>query len=100
MRNQKVEEVPVDTFANLKISNQMIEKFLNDNDDDPNKPIKRKAMTCTKCKDSSFYEQDALRKHFKTNWHNFNAKMSAQSKDSLSAEEYDEYIFMHPELLK
>ena len=57
-------------------------------------------MTCTKCKDSQFFEQDELRKHFKTEWHNFNAKLSAQSKESLSADEYDEYILLHPEALK
>ena len=42
----------------------------------------------------------STRKHFKTEWHNFNAKLSAQSKESLSADEYDEYILMHPEALK
>ena len=30
LKNQKVEEVPVDTFANFKISNQMIEKMLSE----------------------------------------------------------------------
>ena len=84
---------------NMKISNQAIEKFLYDNADKEDKP-KKKALVCTKCKGSSFLEQDDLRKHFKTNWHNFNAKLSAQSKESLTAEEYDEYIMMHPESLK
>lgn len=101
LKSQKVEEVPVDTFANFKISNQMIEKMLSeDGEGDKNKPIKKKALTCTKCKNSQFFEQDELRKHFKTEWHNFNAKLSAQSKESLSADEYDEYILMHPEALK
>jgi hypothetical protein len=84
-------------FDNMKISNTMIEKMLNE--DDEGRPKTRKPIYCTKCKGSVFYEQDDLRKHFKTKWHNFNAKMSAQSKDSLTAEEYDEYILMHPESL-
>ncbi len=96
---EKSEEIPVDTFSNMKISNPAIEKFLYDNADKEDKP-KKKTLVCTKCKGSSFLEQDDLRKHFKTNWHNFNAKLSAQSKESLTAEEYDEYILMHPESLK
>ena len=88
-------------FSNMKISNQAIEKFLQDNDDEDKSKIKvKKQLSCTKCKESSFYEQDELRKHFKSNWHNFNAKQSAHGRESLSAEEYDEFILMNPELLK
>ena len=101
--NSTLEE-PVETsFKNMKISNQAIEQFLNDNQDEEGGKKTNKSkrpLLCTKCKGSVFYEQDELRKHFKTNWHNFNAKLSAQSKESLTAEEYDEYILMHPEVLK
>jgi hypothetical protein len=79
-----------ETRANMKISNQMIEKFLNDD-----KPLK-KMIKCTKCKGSSFETQEELRKHYKSDWHNFNAKLSSQSKEPFTNEEYDEYILMNP----
>ncbi len=84
----------------LKISNQAIDKFLDDNADADKKPTK-KELKCTKCKNSVFYEQDELRKHFKSNWHNFNVKQSAKEGGiSLSAEEFDECVLMNPSLLK
>ena len=57
-------------------------------------------LTCTKCKDSTFNDRDELRKHYKTNWHKYNALQSAKEGSSLSAEEYDEYVLTHPEELK
>lgn len=101
--SEKTEDVDtnLNKMKDLKISNQAIEKFLNDEDDEgKTKQKAKKTLKCTKCKGSEFYEQDELRKHFKSNWHNFNAKQSAQAKESLSAEEYDEFILMHPEMLK
>ena len=86
-------------FKNLKISNQAVDKFLNDNYGDAFKPETKKAILCTKCKGSNFNTQEDLRKHFKTNWHKFNATLSAKGKESLSAEEYDEFILLHPEHL-
>lgn len=65
------------TLANMKISNQKIEDFLYEQQD-MDKPVKKKALLCTKCQGSSFHESDELRKHFKTKWHNFNAKLSAR----------------------
>jgi hypothetical protein len=63
----------------MKIANHKVDAFLNENIDDNNKKdIKKKEYTCTKCKGSKFEEQDELRKHFKTNWHNFNAKLIAK----------------------
>ncbi len=88
------ENIPVETFSSMKISNQYIDNLLNDNP-----TAKKKQLTCTKCKGSNFKEQDELRKHFKSNWHNFNAKLSAQGKESLSADEYDEFVLMNPEIL-
>lgn len=73
-----VEKTPQEVFAEMKISNHKVDAFLNDNEDvDTKKQVKKKEYTCTKCKGSKFEEQDELRKHFKTNWHNFNAKQSA-----------------------
>ncbi len=88
------ETIPVETFSSMKISNQYIDNLLNDNP-----TAKKKQLTCTKCKGSNFNEQDELRKHFKSNWHNFNAKLSAQGKESLTADEYDEFVLINPEIL-
>ena len=60
----------------------------------------KKKLHCTKCKGSTFDKQEDLRNHCKTNWHKFNALQSAKGKESLSAEEYDEYVLMNPEELK
>ncbi len=60
-----------------------------------NEEIKKKII-CTKCKDSSYENNDELRKHYKSNWHNFNVKLLAQNKLPLSAEEYDEFCLMNP----
>ncbi len=90
------QEIPVETFSNMKISNSYIDNMLND--DGVGK--KKKQLTCTKCKGSVFIEQDELRKHYKSDWHNFNAKLSAQGKESLTADDYDEFVLMHPEILK
>lgn len=84
-------------FGNMRISNQMIEQMLNE--DDNGKIIQKKVYACTKCKDSNFNDPEELRNHFKSNWHKFNAKQSAHGKESLSAEDYDDYILMHPEAL-
>ena len=91
-------------FANMRISDVTVEKYLEENygDDGENKNIKKnkKKLTCTKCKDSSFNDRDELRQHCKTNWHKYNALQSAKEGVSLSAEEYDEYVLMHPEELQ
>jgi hypothetical protein len=83
-----------ETRANMKISNPMIEKLLNE--DDESKAKAKKAINCTKCKNSNFETQDDLRKHYKSDWHNFNVKLSSQGKESFDAEEYQEYIFINP----
>lgn len=62
----------------MRISNQAIDKFLQDNSEEVDTKANKKLITCTKCKDSEFKTQDEMRKHFKTNWHNFNAKLSAR----------------------
>jgi hypothetical protein len=91
----------ISTVKDLKISNQMIEKFLNDDEEDGKVKSKpKKALRCTKCPGSEFYDQDEHRKHFKSNWHNFNVKLNAKGKESLTAEEYDEFVLMNPEALK
>jgi ribosome maturation protein SDO1 len=106
--NNVINEEPKDEiqehFANMRISDVTVEKYLEENygDDGENKNIKKnkKKLTCTKCKDSSFNDRDELRQHCKTNWHKYNALQSAKEGISLSAEEYDEYVLMHPEELK
>ena len=91
-------------FANMRISDVTVEKYLEENygDDGENINIKKnkKKLTCTKCKDSNFNDRDELRQHCKTNWHKYNALQSAKEGVSLSAEEYDEYVLMHPEELQ
>ena len=90
-------------FENMRISDVTVEKYLEENygDDGENKKKKnKKKLTCTKCKDSSFNDRDELRQHCKTNWHKYNALQSAKEGTSLSAEEYDEYVLMHPEELQ
>ena len=86
----------------MRIADVNVEKYLEENygDDGEFKKKNKKKLTCTKCKGSSFNDRDELRKHYKTNWHKFNALQSAKEGESMSAEEYDEYVLMHPEELK
>jgi ribosome maturation protein SDO1 len=88
-----------DNFAKMKIIDTNILKNLEDKKEEKNKK-NQKMLTCTKCKDSTFNDRDELRKHYKTNWHKYNALQSAKEGSSLSAEEYDEYVLTHPEELK
>lgn len=86
----------------MKIANANVDKFLDDNfgdEEDKSKKSKKK-IHCTKCKDSAFETQEELRTHSKTNWHKFNACLSAKGKESYSAEEYDDYVLMNPGELK
>ncbi len=83
----------------MRISNQAIENMLYDEDEKESGQKKKKIISCTKCKGSEFNTQDELRQHFKSNWHKFNAKQSAHGKESFNANEFDEYILMHPEAL-
>ena len=89
----------------MRISDVRVEKFIEENYNDDDGELKtkkknKKKLTCTKCKGSSFEDRDELRQHCKTNWHKYNALQSAKEGVSLSAEEYDEYVLMHPEELK
>lgn len=100
--NEKLnnEEKLEEQMNKMKIANANIEKYLEDNYKEERKEIKKKQLTCTKCKGSTFDKQEDLRTHYKTNWHKFNATLSARGKPSLSAEEFDEYVLMNPEVLK
>jgi ribosome maturation protein SDO1 len=101
--SQKIDEIETH-FENMRISDVTVEKYLEENYGDMEENSKskknKKKLTCTKCKDSSFNDRDELRQHCKTNWHKYNALQSAKEGISLSAEEYDEYVLMHPEELK
>ena len=101
--SQKIDEIEKH-FENMRISDVTVEKYLEENYGDMEENSKskknKKKLTCTKCKDSSFNDRDELRQHCKTNWHKYNALQSAKEGVSLSAEEYDEYVLMHPEELK
>ena len=103
INTEKKDEIE-EHFANMRISDVTVEKYLEENygEDGEHKKSKKnkKKLTCTKCKDSSFNDRDELRQHCKTNWHKYNALQSAREGTSLSAEEYDEYVLMHPEELK
>ena len=91
-------EMDINKFAEMKIANANVDKYLDDNFGNENKKYK-KQLTCTKCKGTNFEDQSELRQHYKTNWHKHNALLSAQGKESMSAEEYDEYVLMNPEAL-
>ena len=101
--SQKIDEIEKH-FENMRISDVTVEKYLEENYGDMEENSKskknKKKLTCTKCKDSSFNDRDELRQHCKTNWHKYNALQSAKEGISLSAEEYDEYVLMHPEELQ
>ena len=84
----------------LRIASSNVEQYLEENFKEENKNKKKKLLHCTKCKGSSFEKQEDLRAHSKTNWHKHNAILSAKGEQSLSAEEYDDYVLMHPEELK
>ena len=101
INTEKKDEIQ-EHFENMRICDVTVEKYLEENygDDGENKKKNKKKLTCTKCKDSSFNDRDELRQHCKTNWHKYNALQSAKEGVSLSADEYDEYVLMHPEELK
>ena len=88
-----------ENFNKIRIVDTTVLKNLEEKGEEKNKKNK-KSLTCTKCKDSTFNDRDELRKHYKTNWHKYNALQSAKEGTSLSAEEYDEYVLTHPEELK
>ena len=97
------EDIKDDVEENLnkiRIVDTTVLKNLEDKDKEKNNKKDKKMLTCTKCKDSKFNDRDELRKHYKTNWHKYNALQSAKEGSSLSAEEYDEYVLTHPEELK
>lgn len=83
----------------MKISNQYIEQVLGDDGDEPEKDkIKEKpkrTMKCTKCKSCVLSDQDELRKHYKSDWHNFNVKRLSKGEPVLDAEEYTDYIHIN-----
>ena len=60
----------------MKIIDTNILKNLEDKKEEKNKK-NQKMLTCTKCKDSTFNDRDELRKHYKTNWHKYNALQSS-----------------------
>ena len=97
--NHKIEkEKEKENESEMRISHSNVEKYLEENYEESKK--NKKKLHCTKCKNSSFDKQEDLRQHCKSNCHKFNALQSAKGKESFSAEEYDEYVLMHPEELK
>ena len=97
---QKETEKVTEQIKEMKIANANIDRYLEENYKDEIKPEKKKTLHCTKCKGSSFDKQEDLRAHCKTNWHKFNALLSAQGRPSVSAEEFDDYVLMNPDALK
>ena len=95
--NNKIEKEK-ENETEMRISHSNVEKYLEENYEESKK--NKKKLHCTKCKNSTFDKQEDLRQHCKSNWHKFNALQSAKGKESFSAEEYDEYVLMHPEELK
>jgi hypothetical protein len=83
----------------MKISNLYIEQVLGDDGDDTNKDkekqIPKRTMKCTKCKGCMVSDQDELRKHYKSDWHNFNVKRLSKGEQVLDAEEYIDHIHMN-----
>ena len=99
-QNEDIKDEIEENFAKIRIVDTAVLKNLEDKTEEK-KQINKKKLTCTKCKDSTFNDRDELRKHYKTNWHKYNALQSAkEGGTSLSAEEYDEYVLTHPEELK
>jgi ribosome maturation protein SDO1 len=83
----------------MKISNQYIEKVLGDDGDDAPKDVEKekikKSMKCTKCKNCVVADQDELRKHYKSEWHNFNVRRISKGEPSLECEEYIDQIHLN-----
>ena len=81
----------------MKISNQYIEKVLGDDgeNDDKTKEKPKKTMKCTKCKGCIVNDPEELRKHYKTEWHNFNVKRLSKGESVLDTEEYIDHIHLN-----
>lgn len=82
----------------MKISNQYIERVLGDdgenNEKDKEKEKIKRSMKCTKCKGSLMFDQDELRKHYKSEWHNFNVRRLSKGEPVLDMEEYIDHIHL------
>jgi len=102
-QTQKEEEIKThkkeEKKYDMKISNQYIEKVLEDdgesNDKEKVKEKPKKTIKCTKCKGCVVFDQDELRKHYKCDWHNFNVKRLSKGEQVLDAEEYIDYIHLN-----
>jgi len=81
---------------NFNISNAKVDRFLEENFQEK---VSVKVIKCTKCKESSFKDHGELKTHYKTNWHNYNVKQVAKSKETLSLNEYDDLVLLNPEML-
>jgi len=80
----------------MKISNQYIEKFLEDNyPEEVNTKAKKKTINCTKCKGCVFLEQSELRTHYKSDLHVFNVKRAAKGDSPLDMEEYIDHTHLN-----
>ena len=102
-QTQKEEEVKThkkeEKRYDMKISNQYIEKVLGDdgdnNDKEKGKEKTKKTIKCTKCKDCLLFDQDELRKHYKSEWHNYNVKRLAKGEPVLNAEDFIDHIHLN-----
>lgn len=76
---------------NLNVSSCKVDAYLESNYEE----FKRKTIKCTKCKGSEFGDHILLKDHYKTEWHLVNIKRVSSGLESLSIEEYDDYIIMN-----
>lgn len=75
----------------LNVSSCKVDAYLESNYEE----FKRKIIKCTKCKGSEFGDNILLKAHYKTEWHLLNIKRISSGLESLSIEEYDDYIIMN-----
>lgn len=91
--NKKLQDLEIG--GKINISNSKVDKFFEDNYNEPNEKIAKKAIKCTKCKGSSFADHHELKLHYKSKWHLFNIQISSRDKESLTLEEYDDHLLMN-----
>ena len=80
----------INLLSNFHYSDYKVEKFFQENYSD----VAPKEIICTKCKGSSFKNNDELKIHYKTPWHELNIKRISSELESLTLEDYIDSTFM------
>ena len=83
----------INLLSNYHYSDYKVEKFFQENYSD----APPKEIICTKCKGSSFKNNEELKQHYKTSWHEINIKRISSELESLTYESFVDSTFIYGE---